>query len=72
MAPWRTLNSRGKLLTICCIINVIVAIQLARVGSYMCIFSILMAAFCGMCTYSPRSQYMDADDINKTRADEEL
>ena len=72
MAPWRTLNSRGKLLAFCCIINLVIALLLAMDGSYMGIFSIIMAAFCGMATFSPRSKYMDAKDINKNRLDEEV
>lgn len=66
ISPWKTLNSKGHILTICCVLNVIVAIILAREGDYMCVFSIIMAAFCGMATYHKRYQYLDATDINNT------
>ena len=64
MRPWRDLNLLGRLLLICCIINVWVAIVLAVNGSLMCIFSGIMGAFCGLSTYLPRYSYMDAKDIN--------
>ena len=65
IAPWKTLNNAGRVLTICCVINVIVAVYLAKNGSYLSIFSIIMAMYCGIATYSPRYTYQDADDINK-------
>jgi hypothetical protein len=64
IAPWRTLNNAGRLLTICCVINVIVAVILANSGSYFAIFSMIMAMGCGISTYNPKYQYHDADDIN--------
>lgn len=72
IAPWNTLNFRGKTLAICCFINLAVAIFVAMSGSYMSIFSIAVAMFCGMSTHSHRSQYIDATDINNRFDDEEL
>ena len=65
IAPWRNANQKGKLLIVGCVINIIVAVILARSGSYMAIFSIVMAAYCGMLTYHPHYQYQDAKDINE-------
>lgn len=67
MSPWRNLNFKGKLMSIGCIINVIVAVILAQKGSYMAVFSIVMAAWCGVWTYHPHYQYKDAKDINDGR-----
>tara|TARA_B100001093_G_C26782635_1_gene995301 strand:- start:521 stop:742 length:222 start_codon:yes stop_codon:yes gene_type:complete len=72
IAPWNGLNARGKILATCCLINLMVAIYVAVSGSYMSLFSIAVAMFCGMSTYSPRSQYVDAADINNRFKDEEL
>ncbi len=67
MSPWRNLNNKGKMLAVACIINVIVAVILARGGSYMAVFSIIMAAWCGLWTYFPHYQHKDATDINEGR-----
>lgn len=67
IAPWKNLNFKGHLLTIGCIINLVVAIILAKEGSYMAVFSIVMAAWCGLWTYSPHYQHQDAKDINDGR-----
>ena len=67
VAPWSNLNSKGKMLVIGCIINVIVAVILARGGSYMAVFSIIMAAWCGLWTYNSHYQHKDAKDINDGR-----
>lgn len=48
-----------------CIINLIVAVFLAKEGSYFAIFSIVMAAWCGMWTYHAHYQHRDAKDINE-------
>lgn len=65
MKPWRTLNQKGKFLVVCCVINMIVAVTLARAGDWTCLFSVSVAAFCGVSTYSKRYQYQDAQDINE-------
>ena len=67
MAPWRRLNFNGKVLAISCLVNLTIAIILALGGSAMAIFSMIIAAYCGMVTYHPRYQYQDAKDINETR-----
>lgn len=51
MRRWSKLNSIGKLLWICCVLNVYVAFVLAMQGEYSSIFSIVIAAFCGLSTY---------------------
>lgn len=67
MSPWRNLNFSGKLLAAACIINVIVAIIQAKHGSYFAVFSIFIAAWCGMWTYHDKYQHMDSKDINEER-----
>lgn len=67
MVSWNKLNLKGQIMVIGCIINVIIAVILAREGSYMAIFSIVMAAWCGIWTYHPHYQYKDAKDINDGR-----
>jgi hypothetical protein len=67
MAPWRILNFKGKLMVIACIINVVVAVILAREGSLAAILSIITAAWCGMWTYHTHYQHEDAKDINDGR-----
>tara|TARA_Y100000004_G_C8885040_1_gene399307 strand:- start:747 stop:950 length:204 start_codon:yes stop_codon:yes gene_type:complete len=52
--PWRECSPYGKLLTICCIINCIVSIELALAGYWLAVFTMFSAAFCGMATYSPK------------------
>ena len=67
IAPWKSVNNKGKLLIVGCAINVLVAVMLARSGSYMAIFSIVMAAWCGIWSYHPHYQQQDAKDINDGR-----
>ncbi len=67
MAPWRNLNFQGRMLVIACIINVILAIILTRQGSMIAVFSMAMAAWCGLWTYHPHYQHKDAKDINDGR-----
>lgn len=67
MSPWINLNFKGKLLCVGCVLNVLCAVTLAVDGHMLAIFSILMAAFCGVCTYSPHYQHQDAKDINDGR-----
>lgn len=55
MKPWRCLNTRGKILCVCCVLNVYFAVLLALEGSYQCILSCMIAMFCGMSTYSSKS-----------------
>ena len=67
MSPWVNLNFKGKMLYVGCVLNVICAVTLAADGQILAIFSILMAAFCGLCTYSSHYQHQDAKDINDGR-----
>lgn len=67
MAPWRNLNFKGKVMSIGCVLNVIAAVILATEGSWLALFSITMAAWCGMWTYHTHYQYKDAKDINDGR-----
>ena len=55
------------MLTVCCVINTIFAIYFASNGSYYALFSIFMAAWCGIWTYHPKYQHQDAKDINDGR-----
>jgi hypothetical protein len=64
--PWRVLNNGGRILAVACVINMWIAILLAHRGEWSSIFSVVMAAFCGMMTYNKRYQYKDADDINRS------
>jgi hypothetical protein len=67
LAPWKNLNLRGRMMTIACIINLILAVILAKDGSYIAVFSIVMAGWCGMWTYHTHYQHHDAKDINHGR-----
>lgn len=67
IAPWSNLNLKGRLLVIICIINICVAVYIATHGSYLALFSITVAAWCGICTYHPRYQHQDAKDIDARR-----
>lgn len=55
MRRWSQLNSIGKLLWICCVLNVYISAVLAMDGETGAIYSILIAAFCGLSTY--RTKY---------------
>ena len=67
MSPWRNLNFKGKVMAIGCVLNAIAAVTLATQGSWLSVFSIVMAAWCGMWTYHPHYQHQDAKDINDGR-----
>ena len=67
IAGWYSLNTKGKILWVACVMNSACAMVLAFGGSPMAVFSIIMAAYCGMLTYHPRYQYQDANDINEKR-----
>ena len=67
MSPWHKTNSRGKLMIVGCILNVLAAVMFATEGSWYSIFSICVAAWCGMWTYHPHYQHQDAKDINDGR-----
>ena len=60
MRPWNDCNTLGKCMIICSIINVIVAIKLAMLPSYFSIFSVIMASYCGVMTYSKKCTKNDA------------
>lgn len=55
MRPWRYLNIRGKILCLCCVLNIYFAILLALEGSYQCIVSYTIALICGLYTYDSKS-----------------
>lgn len=65
--PWRCLNFNGKILAVACIMNVWCAVYLASRGEWSCLFSVTMAAFCGIATYKRKYQHQDAKDINEER-----
>ena len=67
MMPWRTLNTRGKLLVVACCFNMWVAVVLATDGRWSCIFSVMVAMICGFCTYNKKYQQQTAEDINERR-----
>ncbi len=52
--PWNELNTKGKLLLLLCVLNVILAIFLAKTGSVVCFCSAVTAMFCGIATYAQR------------------
>ena len=65
MRPWRYLNLQGRLLLLACCLNVYAAVVMAIGGSWMCVFSICMAAFCGLMTYCRKYQIPTSQDINQ-------
>ena len=67
MKPWRVLNTKGKLLAVACCINMWVAVVLATDGKWSCVFSVVVAMICGICTYSKKYQHQTAEDINEGR-----
>jgi hypothetical protein len=67
MAPWRNLNTRGKVLVVACLFNMWVAVVLALDGLWESTFSVLVAAICGILTFKKRYQHQDAKDINEGR-----
>lgn len=56
MSPWAKLNNDGKLLLACCIINLTIAIVLAKEGSYFCFFPLAFSMFCGLSTLMDKFQ----------------
>lgn len=52
MRPWSSLNSRGRILLICCIINVFVSVVYVLESNNYWLFSIFMGMYCGLSTYS--------------------
>ena len=64
MKPWRYLNNYGKLIVVCCCINLYMAVTLALNGDWSCILSTIAAIVCGLATYSKKCIYHDASDIN--------
>lgn len=67
MAPWSCLNLTGKILAVACVINVICAIIFLKAGDYSCIFSMSMAAVCGLSTFGRKYQHINTKDINEGR-----
>ena len=67
MKPWCVLNIKGKVLVVACCLNMFVAVVLAMDGKWSCIFSVIVAMFCGVCTYDEQYQHQDAKDINEKR-----
>lgn len=62
MKPWRELNFTGRLLLLCCLMNVWCAVVFAMEGSWYSIFSGAMAAYCGMSTYHSKYQKNETND----------
>tara|TARA_B100000212_G_scaffold341984_1_gene326983 strand:- start:13698 stop:13901 length:204 start_codon:yes stop_codon:yes gene_type:complete len=62
--PWKECNSYGKLLIFCCIINCILAVELAVSGHWLGVFSITSAAFCGIGTYSKKCTKVSVTNDN--------
>ena len=54
MRPWATLNALGRMLLICCVLNVWASIVFAINSDPAWMFSIFMGMFCGLSTYHPR------------------
>ena len=54
MQPWFTLNARGKLLYCLALLNLGIGALMVAEGSLICIFSALVAMFCGLGTFDPR------------------
>lgn len=54
MRPWHELNSRGKMLLCCVVLNIIVAITIANTGSWLCLVPAGTAMICGLSTYLPK------------------
>lgn len=67
ISPWSGLNTKGKIISIACFANMVVAIILAMDGKWSCVFSFSVSMFCAICTYNDAYQYKDADDINNDR-----
>jgi hypothetical protein len=56
LRPWRNVNALGKVCIIFCVINMFLAIKLALIPSYLCLFQFFLAATCGLGTYSNKCQ----------------
>lgn len=54
MRPWRDCNTLGKCMIVCSVINIFAAVKLALVPNYLCFFSLFMAAYCGLFTYTAK------------------
>ncbi len=67
MAPWRNLNTKGRILIIACLFNMWVAVVLAMDGLWESTFSVFIAAICGILSFKRRYQQLDARDINDRR-----
>jgi len=67
ISPWYNLNFKGKCMTVGCLINLTCAIVMAIEGHNIAIFSIMIAALCGLSTFLPHYQHQDAKDINDGR-----
>lgn len=65
MMSWHRLNTKGKLLYVACLLNMYSAGVTAWKGSWFCVFSVVMAAFCGIMTYQDRFRYYTAQEINE-------
>jgi len=52
MRPWASLNTKGRLLLVCCVVNVGIAVVFALDSQVYWLFSIFMAMFCGLSTYN--------------------
>lgn len=63
--PWYRLNTKGKFLYVACLLNIYSAGVTAWNGSWFCVFSVIMAAFCGMMTFQERYRHLTAQEINE-------
>lgn len=54
MRAWANLNTKGRILLCCCVMNVFISVVFALDSNICWLFSIFMAMFCGLSTYSSR------------------
>jgi len=67
MLPWKNLNFKGRILAVCVFINMYVSIVYVTTGSYVAILPACMAMLCGISTYNPKYQQLDATDLENNR-----
>lgn len=54
MRAWANLNTKGRILWCCCVMNVFISVVFALDSNICWAFSLLMGMFCGLSTYDPR------------------
>ena len=69
MLPWSDLNFNGKCLVLCAVLNIILAVTIARSGSYVALIPALTAMVCGLATYCKKYQktFYIIDNERKTK-----